>query len=282
MPAASAPLPHLRSRRWLTRARGHLILIALSLLSVLPLYWMMVTSLRPENEIFSTVPWPRHPSLANFTRLLTEVPFGRMILNTFVVSLAVALGQLLTAMLAGYAFARWQGRLSRAVFALLTATWLIPQQVIMIPNYALVSRLGLLDTLPALIIPNLASAFAIMLLYQSFRSFPRELIEAAVVDGASHWVLLWKIIAPNMGAALASTGILIFVSTWNEYFWPLLVTRSMDNAVIQIGLQMFFTSEGNLWGPLMAAATLASLPILLIYIVLQKQIVGSFLKSGLR
>src|SRR5260370_33739770 len=129
MGEASAPLPHLRPRRWATQVRGHLILIALSLLSILPLYWMMITSLRPENEIFSTLPWPQHPNLANYSRLLVEVPSGRMIFNTFTVSLAVALAQLLTAMLAGYAFARWRGRFIRAPFALLTAPWLIPPQV---------------------------------------------------------------------------------------------------------------------------------------------------------
>jgi ABC-type glycerol-3-phosphate transport system permease component len=146
----------------------------------------------------------------------------------------------------------------------------------------LISRLGLLDSLWALIIPNLASAFAIIMLYQGFRSFPQDVIDAAVIDGAGHWTLLWRIVAPTMRAPLTAVGILVFLSTWNEYFWPLLVTRSMDSAVIQIGLQMFFTAEGNQWGPLMAAASLATLPVIALYAVFQRQIADSFVRSGLR
>jgi ABC-type glycerol-3-phosphate transport system permease component len=152
----------------------------------------------------------------------------------------------------------------------------------MIPNYVLVADLGLLDTIIALILPHLASAFAVMLLFQAMKSFPKEVIEAARMDGASNWSILWQIMTPNLRASLASLAILLFISTWNEYFWPLLLSRSPENTVVQIGLQMFLTQEGNLWGPLMAASTLASLPILVLYIVLQRQVIESFMKSGLR
>ena len=152
----------------------------------------------------------------------------------------------------------------------------------MIPNYLIVARLGLLDSLPALILPNVASALAIMLLYQTMRSFPKEVIEAARMDGARSWRILWDVLAPNLSGILASLAILIFISTWNDYFWPLLLTRSAENSVIQIGIQMFMSSEGTQWGPLMAASTMASLPVLAIYIVLQRQVIQSFMKSGIR
>lgn len=265
-----------------SRAIAHVILAGLSLLAILPIYWMIVTALRPENEIYSTVPFPLHPSLANVTRLLDEIPFARMLANTFVVSLAVTVFQLVTALMAGYAFARWRGMASRVLYGLLAVTWLIPPQVIMVPNYVLISRLGLLDTLAALVVPHIASAFAIILLYQGFRSFPQDVIDAAIIDGAGHWTILWRIIAPTMRASLTAIGILVFLTTWNDYFWPLLITRSMDQAVIQIGLQMFFTAEGNQWGPLMAAATLASLPVIALYALFQRQIADSFVRSGLR
>jgi sn-glycerol 3-phosphate transport system permease protein len=266
----------------MARVASHGLLAALSALAILPLYWMMVTALRPENEIFSALPWPEHPSLANVSHLLAEIPFLRMLVNTFAVSLAVTLLQLLTALMAGYAFARWRGVASQVLYFLLTVTWLIPPQVIMVPNYVLISRLGLLDSLPALVVPHIASAFAIILLYQSFRNFPQDVVDAAIIDGAGHWTLLWRIIAPTMRASLAAVGILVFLTTWNDYFWPLLVTRSPDQAVIQIGLQMFFTAEGNQWGPLMAAATLATLPVVALYAVFQRQIADSFVRSGLR
>jgi len=264
------------------RTIAHVALAGLSLLAVLPVYWMIVTALRPENEIYSTLPFPLHPSLTNVRRLLDEIPFARMLINTFVVSAAVTVLQLVTALMAGYAFARWRGFASRLLYGLLAVTWLIPPQVIMVPNYVLVSRLGMLDSLAALVVPNIASAFAIILLYQSFRNFPQDVIDAAIIDGAGHWTLLWRVITPSLRAPLTAVGILVFLTTWNDYFWPLLVTRSPDQAVIQIGLQMFFTAEGNQWGPLMAAATLATVPVIAIYALFQRQIADSFVRSGLR
>jgi sn-glycerol 3-phosphate transport system permease protein len=261
---------------------GHLLLVMLSFVAIFPLYWMFITALRAPNEVFSDIPWPQNPDFSNFRRLLSEIPFARMMTNTFVVSVASTILQVATAVLAAYSFARWESPVSRWLYALLTLTWLIPAQVVMMPNFILVSQLGLLDTLTALILPHAASAFAIMLLYPGFRAFPRELIEAAIIDGAGPWRILFYVMLPNIRAAIASLSILVFISIWNEYFWPLLVTRRIENSVIQIGLQMFFTSEGTMWGPLMSAASLASLPILLIYLVLQRQIVSSFVRSGLR
>lgn len=266
----------------LAAVRGHALLILLSALSVLPLYWMVVTALRAPNEIFSTVPWPENPTLENLELILTRMPFLRMLANTFWVASLTTVAQLFTALLAAYAFARWRNRLTQALLALLTVSWLIPAQVVMVPGYLIVTRLDMLDTLAALILPHLASAFAIIMLYQALRAFPVELVEAAIIDGAGHWHILWRVVVPNVRPALASVAILSFIASWNDYFWPLLVTRSQESAVMQIGLQMFFTQEGNLWGPLMAAATMASLPILLVYGVLQKQIVDSFLRSGLK
>lgn len=272
-------------RSWARHAalvRSHIVLAGLSFLSILPLYWMFVTALRGPNEIFSATPWPQYPTLANVTYILRDMPILRMMANTFLVAAITTVAQVVTALLAAYAFARWRNGWSKALFALLTITWLIPAQVVMVPGYLLVTRFDMLDTLAALIIPHAASAFAIIVLYQTMRAFPVELIEAAVIDGATHRRILWWVIIPNIKPALASLAILLFISSWNDYFWPLLVTRSPESAVIQIGLQMFFTQEGNLWGPLMAAASVASLPILVIYIVLQKQIVDSFVRSGLK
>jgi sn-glycerol 3-phosphate transport system permease protein len=272
----------IRTHSRLSVIMGHGLLISLCLLSILPLYWMLVTALRPPNQIFSSTPWPETPSLANFEYILAKVPILTMIWNTFVVAMLTTIAQLVTALLAAYAFARWRNRWSQALFGLLTLTWLIPAQVVMVPGYLLVTQMGMLDTLAALIIPHAASAFAIMILYQTLRAFPKELIDAAVIDGAGHGRILLSVIVPNIRPALASLSILLFISSWNDYFWPLLVTRSQDSAVIQIGLQMFFTQEGNQWGPLMAAASLASLPILAMYVALQRQIIESFVSSGIK
>lgn len=261
---------------------GHAVMAVLSIVCVFPIYWMLISSLRPANGIFETTLWPSSPSLRNYADALDAIPVLRMLLNTFAVSVVVTVIQLLTGLLAAYGFVRWRFRFDKLIYGLIALTWLVPFQVVMIPNYLLVVRMGLLDSLTALILPHLASAFAIMLLAQAMRAFPREVIEAARMDGASSWRILWEIITPNLRGTLASLSILIFISTWNEYFWPLLLSRTAENSVIQIGIQMFMTTEGTLWGPLMAASTMASLPVLLIYLVLQRQVVQSFMKSGIR
>src|SRR3990167_1882451 len=261
---------------------GHGVMVVLSLVCVFPIYWMLVSSLRPANEIFEMSLWPSSLSLGNYVRALDTIPVLQMLANTLVVSVAVTLIQLLTGLLAAYGFVRWRFRFDKLIYSLIALTWLVPFQVVMIPNYLLVARLGLLDSLAALILSHLASAFAIMLLTQTMRAFPREVIEAPRMEGAGHWRILWQVIAPNLRGTLASLSILVFISTWNEYFWPLLLSRTPENSVIQIGIQMFMTTEGTLWGPLMAASTMASLPVLLIYLVLQRQVVQSFMKSGIR
>ncbi|MCQ1836343.1 carbohydrate ABC transporter permease [Neorhizobium galegae] len=260
----------------------HAVMIVLSFLSIFPIYWMIVTSLRPENEIFSTSLWPSNPSLENYVFVLTRIPMIGMLINTTIVSAATALLQVVTGLFAAYALVRWRMRLSGVIHGLIALSWLVPFQVTMIPNYVLASRLGLLDTLTGLIVPNAAHAFAILLLYNAMRSFPTEILEAARIDGARSWKILWQIVVPNMGAPIASLSIIAFISAWNEYFWPLLLSRKPENSVVQIGLQMFMTQEGNLWGPLMAASALASLPILIIYLVLQRHVIESFMKSGIR
>jgi ABC-type glycerol-3-phosphate transport system permease component len=146
----------------------------------------------------------------------------------------------------------------------------------------LATKLGLLDSVTGLVIPNAAAAFAVLVLYNAMRGFPREVVEAARMDGAGSLRTLIEVVIPNLRAPIASISILCFISAWNDYFWPLLLIRKMDHAVVQIGLQFFMTQEGNDWGLLMAAATLASLPILGIYLVLQRQVVESFMKSGIR
>lgn len=266
----------------LNSAAGHLVMVLLSIVCLFPVYWMVATSLRPANAIFETSLWPTTMSLENYTYALDSIPILRMLINTLVVSALTTVVQLLTGLLAAYAFARWRFRFDSLVYTAVALTWLVPFQVVMIPNYLLIAQMGLLDTISALILPNFASALAILLLAQAMRSFPKEVVEAARMDGAGSWRILWGVMVPNLRGTIASLAILIFISTWNEYFWPLLLTRTADNSVIQIGIQMFMTSEGNQWGPLMAASTLASLPVLVIYIVLQRQVIQSFMKSGIR
>jgi multiple sugar transport system permease protein/sn-glycerol 3-phosphate transport system permease protein len=257
-------------------------MVLLAIFCLFPVYWMLASSFRPANGMFETGLWPSGASLDNYTHAINAIPIGRMLVNTMVFASVSTMVQLLTGILAAYAFARWRFRFDKLVYTAVALTWLVPFQVVMIPNYLLIAKMGLLDSVVALILPNFASALAILLLAQAMRGFPREVVEAARMDGAQNWRILWEIMVPNLRGTIASLAILIFISTWNEYFWPLLLSRTAENSVIQIGIQMFMTDEGNQWGPLMAASTLASLPVLLIYLILQRQVVQSFMKSGIR
>jgi ABC-type glycerol-3-phosphate transport system permease component len=260
---------------------GHVLLIALALFSIFPVYWMFATALRaPENALDQTLlPWPL--SFDNFAYVWEAIPIGDMLLNTFVMSLILAVAQLFIAILAAYGFAVWTFAGSKLLMFLFIGSWLVPFQVTMIPNYLLVSQLGLLGTVGGVIVPQLAGAFAVLLMVQHMRAFPRELLEASQLDGRSSWSTLWTVVVPNMKPALAALGIMAFISAWNEYLWPTLVMRQ-GNALIQVGVRGFLSAEGNNWGATMAAAGFACIPVLLIYIFLQRYVVDAFVRSGLK
>lgn len=260
----------------------HTLLIGLAFICVFPFYWMIISSLRPETDIYSAQLWPSSWTLDNYFFAWSAIPILRMLTNTIVMAFSQTGLQLITSVLAAYAFTRWDFAGKTLLFTLFALTWLVPFQVTMIPNYVSITAFGWRNTLIGLIVPNLASAFAILTLFQTFKSFPRSLIEAARVDGSSNWGILWRIIVPNLRASIAALGILLFISSWNEYFWPLIVTNKLENTTIQIGLQLFMSTDGNLWGPMMAAATLSSLPVIVIYLILQRQIIDSFVKWGLK
>lgn len=262
-------------------AVGHIVLVVLAVFSIFPVYWMFATALRaPENALDQTLlPWPL--SFENFAYVWNTIPIAGMLLNTFGMALILAVAQLLIAVLAAYGFAMWDFVGKKALMFLFIGSWLVPFQVTMIPNYVLVSQLGLLGTVGGVVIPQLAGAFAVLLMVQHMRAFPRELIEASQLDGRSSWSTLWTVVVPNMKPALAALGIMAFISAWNEYLWPALIMRQGD-ALIQVGVRSFLTAEGDNWGATMAAAGLACVPVLLIYVFLQRYVVDAFVRSGLK
>ena len=264
------------------RWAGHALMAAVSVLSLFPLVWMVLNAFKPTDEILYFSLLPQNVTLQNFADALAMIPLPTMIVRSFASGVFQMVGQLCTGILAAYALTRWDFPGKKLFYGLFTVTWLVPFQATMLPNYVNLVQLGLRDTVAGIVLPNLASAFAILTLYQSFNAFPKTIFEAAQVDGANSLKTLLQVVLPNLKGPVASLGIILFINCWNEYFWPLLITRSIDKATVQIGLSMFLSSEGNLWGPLLAAAVLASLPILLLYMVLQKQIIDSFMKSGIK
>ena len=260
---------------------GHLVLGALGLACAFPIYWMYATSFRRPSDVYShaLLPWPL--SARSYANAAHIVDIGGLLLNTFAMATCTALGQLMTSLFAAYALTRWRFPGQRLVYLLFVGTWLVPFQVTMLPNYVVIVRLGLLNTLAGVIIPLLCSAVGVLMLCQHLRNFPRELLDAAQLDGRSSWATLWTVVVPNLRAALSALVILLFITAWNEYFWPAMVLRG-SRSVIQLGLEGFFSPEGTDWSALMAAAGLACLPVFALYVVLQRHIVNAFVRSGLR
>lgn len=260
----------------------HLVLVFISFLCVFPLYWMIVSSFKGEGEIFSTSLLPGAPTLNNYKYAFAQLPIGRMMLNSFLIAGVQATLQIVTGVMAAYALMRYQFPGKKLVTALLSLAWLIPIQSIMIPNYVTIVNLGLQNNPIAVILPNIASAFAILSLFQAFQSFPRAIVEAAMMDGDGDFSTMIHVVLPNMKASIASLGILLYITSWNDYLWPRLIMNKMESSPIQLGLKSFVSSDVNQWGSLMAATTISCLPILVIYCLLQRRIVDSFVKWGIK
>lgn len=272
----------MKGKEKLLRVIQHLLLIMMCIIAIFPIYWMIISSFKNESEIFTSSFIPLKPTLENYVYAFTEMPIVRMMFNSFVIAILMTSFQLISSILAGYALVRWKFKGSFLIYSLISLTWLIPFQAIMIPNYVLINQMGLNEQLLGVVLPFAVSVFAILSLYQSFQAFPVALIDAARLDGESDFGILVNVILPNIKSTVASLGILLFISGWNEYLWPMLITKKMENSPIQIGLRSFVNSDVNMWGSLMAATTISCLPILIIYLVLQRQVVDSFVRFGIK
>jgi multiple sugar transport system permease protein len=281
-----APLPDdgEAERRRFMFSGWHLVLFPLAVLMVMPMLWMVITSFETLNETrhFPPILVPSGLRWQNYTQVLEQAPFTRWFLNTVVVTTAVVVANLFFCSLAGYAFARIRFFGRDVVFILVLATLMIPFQVIMIPTFLIVRTLGLIDTLPVLIVPNLAGAFGIFLLRQFFRTLPIELEEAARIDGASRLGVLFKIVLPLSGPALATLAVITFLWTWNDFLWPLVTIYSPSNMTLQLGLTTFQGAHQTNTHYLMAATVMSMVPILLLFFVAQRYFIRGIATTGLK
>lgn len=283
-PAVLAPVTPLtrKAGTWLLRqGPAHLIMLVLALLAVLPLIWLVITAFAAPGAMVGGQLVNPSFSLANFAYVFEAIPMLEILGNTVLMALSMSLAQLLIAILASYGFAVFDFQGKKVLYLLFVASWLVPFQVTMIPNYVLISQLGLLNTVAGIVVPNLCSAFAVLMLRQHMRAIPRELIDASAIDGRGTWATLWLVIVPNLVPALASLAVILVISAWNEYTWPLLIMQQ-ETSVVQVGVRSFMGAEGNNWGAVMAASGLACMPVFLLYLFLQRQIVAGFVRSGLK
>jgi len=262
----------------------HAIVYAAALATITPFLWMLSTSLKDLNDIFVYPPkWlPSKFNFENFVRAFQAAPFDRYYLNSIFVAVTVTIGQLITCSMAAFAFARLKFWGRDVLFMIFLATMMIPGQVTMIPSFMVLHWLGWIDSYKALIVPGLASAFGTFLLRQFFMTIPKELEEAAYIDGCSRFKVLWRIIVPLSKPALATLAIFTFMGVFNDFIWALIVISSEEMRTVQLGLAIFRDRYLTEWDLMMAGSVTATLPILIVFFFAQKYFIKGITLSGLK
>ncbi|MCU9968653.1 carbohydrate ABC transporter permease [Mobiluncus mulieris] len=272
--------PHHRHPTNLVR---HAVLILGSFTILVPFLWMITTSLQSKAETYtaqSIIPTSWH--WENYLQAWQNAPFARYYLNSMLMAAGIVVGHLVFDSLAAFAFARLKFPGKKVIFVVLLAALMVPSFVTIIPAYAIVAKLGWIDTFAALIVPRLADVFGIILLRQYFSTIPMELDEAARIDGCSSWQIYYRILVPLAKPALATLAIFSFLFAWNDFLWPLLVTNAEDMRTIQIGLNGFVGRYGTSWNYLMAGTLTATLPSVIVFIFFQKALERGIAATGLK
>jgi sn-glycerol 3-phosphate transport system permease protein len=263
----------------------HLFLIVIVIINFFPIFWMFSSAFKQPIELFTSEIRliPHNPIFDNFRVALFEYNFFNWLWNSFVTTLGISIGQLIIAILVAFAICYFKTKYNEFVFYFLIVTMVIPFQVTMIPNYILIGRMRLLNTALGVIVPNLAGASTFFFLRQHFKGVPAVLYEAALIEGAKSLWILQHVTIPLCSSSILAMYILCVIDGWNLYFWPLLVLTRPETRTLPIGLQQFINWEGgNRWGPFMATATLASLPVIILYLFIQRRIIEAFVSSGIK
>jgi len=259
-----------------------LVTLVLAVMTIFPLLYMLAIAFKGPTEVFKSNLIPDRPTLDNFIYVLTEVPFWRYLLNTFFVSVVVTVIALFFHTMAAYALARLRFPGREAIFLAMFSTFLVSLPVIIVPLFILVRSMGLLNTYAGLIIPSIFNAFGIFLLRQYYLSLPRELEEAAVIDGAGYWRIYLSVILPLSRPIIAALAILFFLANWNAFLWPLTVAADPNLWVVQVAISNFKSQYAASWNYTMAASTIVALPMLTLFLIFQRQIMESIKTSGLK
>ncbi len=251
---------------------------------LMPFFWMATTSLKVESEILKRPPqWlPNSLQWINYAKAWNAAPFGRYFFNSFFIAITTTIGEVLTTILAAYAFAKMRFLGKNVLFAALLGTLMIPGEMLLIPNYVTINRLGWFDKYEALIIPWLVSVFGIFLLRQFFRSVPDELLDAARIDGCSRLRFLFQIVVPLSKPAIVTVALFKFIGSWNAFLWVLIMTNREEMRTVPVGLHVFSSEVGTAYEQLMAASMLAIIPVLLLFFFTQKQFIQGISRTGLK
>ncbi|MBK8048754.1 MAG: carbohydrate ABC transporter permease [Anaerolineales bacterium] len=251
---------------------------------VVPFLWMLTTSLKAPGAALTVPPEiiPSQPTLESYRRVMETVPLARMFGNSLVVTVISVTSQLITSLMAAYAFSRMQWRGRNAVFLLYLATLMVPSQVTITPLFIMMQRIGWVDTYQGIFAPGLVSAFGTFLLRQAMLSVPREYEEAAFLDGGNHWTVFRHVVVPMIGPAIATLAVFAMMSSWNNFLWPLFITRDERLMTLPVGLALLHGRFTTDWSMVMAGAVISITPIILAYLVAQRAFVRGVALSGLK
>ncbi len=254
---------------------------------IVPLIWMLLSSFKSQAEILQLNPsfFPQHFTLESYSTVFSDssFPLWTFLRNSFIVSTVATVSVLFTSALAGYVFAKFRFFGKGFLFALILASLMVPFQVVVVPLYLIIRDLNLFNTLYALIVPNLVSAFGIYLMRQFIEGLPNALIEAGRIDGASEFRIYWRIIVPQVIPALTALGIFTFKWMWNDYLWPLVAINDQAHETLALGMAQFVVGQhGTRFDLTLAVATLSALPIVVLFVIFQRQFVEGISLSGLK
>lgn len=283
--AGSPPQAEPDRRGWLRRHWLYPVLSVLLVVVASPFLWMVLGSLKSEGELRQVPPtwWPETASLDNYIQLFSRLDFGTYFVNSTVVAVVVTAGNLLFCSMLGYALAMLDFRGKRIIFLLVMTTLLIPGVVTFVPLFVLVANAGLINSLPGLILPFLVSPFGVFLMRQFILGLPRDLLDAARVDGAGELRIFAQVFLPLCGPALATLGILTFLGSWNNFLWPLVVAQSEDHYTLPVALALYSTGQNSMnYGLLLAGATVVVIPVLVVFILFQRRIIEGIATTGIK
>ena len=264
------------------------VLLILGLMAaawVIPLLWTFATSLRPPDQSVAVGSWlTTDMTFSNFQRALDYAPFGRYFINTVIIVVGVLAMQLVTATLAGFVFARMNFPGRDLIFLLFLLQLMVPAEALVVPNYTTIRMLKLVDNPIAIMLPYVASAFGTFLIRQTFRQVPKELEEAAVIDGCTTMQTLWKVFIPLARPTLVAFGLVSVSYHWNNFFWPMIVTNDPNRRPLTVGLALFAKAveAGADWSLVTAGTVIVILPLLAVFLIFQRQFISSFMQSGIK
>lgn len=274
----------MKPKHLLKRFLAYSVLTVGAVFILLPFVWMLLTALKPSNEVLLMPPkWiPSQLRWENFVKAYQAAPFKTYLFNSVAVSAMITAGELITTILAAYAFAAYEFREKRLLFTLLISTMMVPSEILMIPNYITLSELGWVNSYKALVLPWCASVFSIFLLRQRFSTIDVSYYKAARIDGCGHLRFLFLVLVPMARPTLVSIALLKIISSWNAYMWPLIVTNVDHMRTLPIALAAFSTEAGTSYNTLMAFSIMIILPILLVYFIANRQIMGGISDTGVK